>query len=72
MPKCRNCNEPITFAPNPSSWSGKLMPVNPDGSCHFHTCKNSKLIQRLRYLREMGGESLDFKDPPKEEVISGG
>jgi hypothetical protein len=36
---CRKCGVPIAFKRLPS---GKLMPVNPDGSSHWDACKQAQ------------------------------
>lgn len=39
MPLCRYCFHPISFDQLPS---GKLRPINADGSVHFATCSMTK------------------------------
>jgi hypothetical protein len=40
MSKCSVCAQEISFGPHPKS--GKLTPLNPDGSIHFLTCSRKK------------------------------
>lgn len=43
---CRACNKPIFFATNPKS--GKMMPVNPDGSPHWKDCTDGDRFRKPR------------------------
>ena len=42
---CRGCNGMIYFVPQPS---GSRMPVDPDGTPHWATCKNAGEFRRKK------------------------